>query len=68
MKMTAGCVMNETVSGEPMTLKLINEINEKMKFLYNKYLLTHGLRRMGCNAPIKPHFNYACPSGTLTLM
>ena len=33
MKMIAGCVMNETVSGKSMTLNFINEINEKMKFL-----------------------------------
>ena len=42
-----GCVMDETMSGEPMALKVINQINEKLKFLYRKSsFLTPGLRRM----------------------
>ena len=28
--------MDETMSGEPIPLKLINEINVKLKFLYGK--------------------------------
>ena len=31
-----GCVMDETMSGEPMALKVINKINGKLKFLYWK--------------------------------
>ena len=31
-----GCVMDETMSGEPMALKVINKINGKLKFLYRK--------------------------------
>ena len=31
-----GCVMDETMSGEPMPLKDINNINGKLKFLYRK--------------------------------
>ena len=39
--------MDETMSGEPMALKVINQINEKLKFLYRKSsFLTPGLRRM----------------------
>ena len=32
-----GCVMNETVSGEPMVLKVVNKVNRKLKFLYKKF-------------------------------
>ena len=56
-----GCVMDETVSGEPIGLKVLNKINDKLKSLYRKYsFLTPGLRRMLCNALIQPHFDYAC--------
>ena len=56
-----GCVMDETMSGEPMALKVTNKINGKLKFLYRKdSFLTLGLRRMLRNALIKPHFDYAC--------
>ena len=56
-----GCVLDETLCGEPMTLKALNKINEKLKFLYrqNKFL-TPTLYRMLCNAIIQPHFDYAC--------
>ena len=32
-----GCVLDETLSGEPMALKALNKINGKLKFLYRKY-------------------------------
>ena len=55
-----GCVLDETLSGEPMTLKALNKINAKLKFLYRKNkFLTPTLRRMLCNAIIQPHFDYA---------
>ena len=48
-------------SGEPMALKVVNKINEKLKFLYRKNkFLTPELVRMLCNALIQPHFDYAC--------
>ena len=48
-----GCVMDETMSGEPMALKVINKIDGKLKFLYRKNSVsTPGLRRMLCNALI----------------
>ena len=31
-----GCVLDETMSGELIALKVINEINSKLKFLYRK--------------------------------
>ena len=56
-----GCVKDETMSGEPITLKVIKKINGKLKFLYRKNsFLTPGLQRMLCNALIQPHFDYAC--------
>ena len=57
------CVLDETMSGEPMPLNVINKLNGKLKFLYRKYrLLSPELRRMLCNALIQPHFDYACPA------
>ena len=58
-----GCVLDETMSGEPMALKVINKINGKLKFLYRKNrFLSPELRRMLCNALIQPYFDYACPA------
>ena len=56
-----GCVMDKTMSGEPMALKVVNKTNRKLKFHYRKNsFLTPGLQRMLCNALIQPHFDYAC--------
>ena len=56
-----GCVLDETLCGEPMTLKALNKINGKLKFLYRKNkFLTATLCRMLCNAIIQLHFDYAC--------
>ena len=50
------------MSGEPMTLNVINKINGRLKFLYRKNrFLSPKLRRMLCNAPIQPHFDYTYP-------
>ena len=58
-----GWVLDETMSGEPMALKVISKINGKLKFLYRKNrFLSPELRRMLCNALIQPHFDYACPA------
>ena len=49
------------MSGEPVALKVVNKINEKLKFFYRKNkFLTPELRRMLSNALIQPHFDYAC--------
>ena len=49
--------MDETISGEAIALKVVNEINNKLKFPYRKNsFLTPAL----CNALIQPHFDYAC--------
>ena len=58
-----GCVIDKTMLGEPMPLKVINKINGKLELLYRKSrFLSPELRRMLCNALIQPHFDYACPA------
>ena len=40
---------------------VINKINSKLRFLYRKNrFLKPELQRMLCNAPLQPHFDYAC--------
>ena len=47
-----GCLMDETMSGETMALKIIHKINSKLKFLYRKNVfLTLKLRGL-CNVLI----------------
>ena len=56
-----GCILDETLNGESMALKVLNKVNSKLKFLYRKNkFLTPSLRRLLCNALIQPHFDYAC--------
>ena len=48
-----GCVLDKTMSGEPVVLKVINKINGKLKFLYWKNrFLSPEFQRMLCNALI----------------
>ena len=48
------------MSGETMTLKVVNKICGKLKFLCRKNkFLTPKLRRMLCNVLIQPHIDYA---------
>ena len=55
-----GCILDETMSGESMALKVINKINSRLKFLHRKNkFLTPALRRSLCNALNQPHFGYA---------
>ena len=56
-----GCLLDSTLSGEEMALKVFKKVNGRLQFLYRqgKYL-TPGLRRMICNVLIQPHFDYAC--------
>ena len=54
------CILDETISGESMDLKVINKINSRLKFLHRKNkFLTPALRRLLCNALTQPHFDYA---------
>ena len=46
-----GCVLDETFSGEPISLKALSKINGKLKFIYlENIFLTPTLRRILCNA------------------
>ena len=55
-----GCILDETMSGESMVLKVTNKANSRLKFLHRKNkFLTPTLRRLLCNALIEPHFDYA---------
>ena len=43
-----------------MALKLLNQINSRLKILHRKNkFLTTSLHRLLCNALIQPHFDYA---------
>ena len=56
-----GCVLIETLFGEPMALKALKKINGKLKFIHWKNKSqTLTLRRMLCNALIQPYFDAAC--------
>ena len=44
-----------------MALKVINEINSRLRFLYRKNkFLSPPLHRLLCNYLIQPNFDYAC--------
>ena len=56
------------MSGKPMTLKVINKIYNKLKFLYRKKrFLGPELQWMLCNVLIQSHFDYTC-AWTLILL
>ena len=56
-----GCLLDETLSGESMAIKVINKINIRLRFLYRKNrFLSPPLHRLLCNSLIQPHFDYAC--------
>ena len=46
-----GCMLNESMSGETMVLRVIEKINSRLKFLYRKNrFLDVPLGRLPCNA------------------
>ena len=54
------CILDETMPGESIALKIINKINSRLKFLHRKNkFLTPALHRLLCNTLIQPHFDYA---------
>ena len=56
-----GCILDDSLSGESMALKVLKKVNGRLSFLYRKQsFLSYKLRRMLCNALIQPHFDYAC--------
>ena len=56
-----GCVLDETILGETMAIRVIEKLNSRLKFLYRKNrFLDVPLRRLLCNVLIQPHFDYTC--------
>ena len=57
------CILDETMSGERMALRVVKKINSRLKFLYQKKLLLHvTCRRLLCSALIQSDFVYAATS------
>ena len=51
-----GCILDETMSGEPSAYETIKKINSGLNYLFRKkHFLTISLRRLLCNALIQPH-------------
>ena len=56
-----GGQLDEAMSGEAMTLNVINKIKIKLNFFHcMNCFLTSALRRLLCKASIQPHFDYSC--------
>ena len=56
-----GCSLDETLSGESMALKVVNEINSRLRFPYRKNIfMSSFFRRLLCNFPIHTLFDYSC--------
>ena len=55
-----GCILDETMSGEPMAYKTIEKINSRLKYLFRKkhFLTTVSV----CNALIQLHFEHCVVS------
>ena len=63
-----GCLLDKTLSGESMALKVINKIDHRLRFLYRKNrFLSPSLCRLLCNSLIQPHFDYAFSAWYLNL-
>ena len=53
-------MLDQAMSGETMTLSVVNKINNKLKFIYRKNrFLTPTVRPLLCSALIQPHFDHA---------
>ena len=51
----------KSLSGESMSLKVIDKINSGLQFLHiQNHFLTHPLCRLLCNPLIQPYFDYVC--------
>ena len=58
-----GCSLDANLSGEPMEINSLKEINAKLKLLYRQNkLLNLKLLRLLSNSLIQPHFDYVCIS------
>ena len=55
------CILDESLSGEPMALNVFDKINSHLKFLKRRnHFLTPLLHRLLCNVLIQPLFDYSC--------
>ena len=64
-----GCILDETMSGEPMAHKTIKKTNSRLNCLFRKkHFLTASLRRLLCNALIQPYFDYGCTAWYIWLL
>ena len=53
-----GCQLDSKLSGKALLSKILEKMNPKLKFLYQKSrYLTPSFRRLLCNALIQPHFD-----------
>ena len=56
-----GCMLDESMPGETMALRVIEKIHSRLKFLYRKnWFLDVLLCSLLCNALVQPHFDYVC--------
>ena len=56
-----GCIVDESLSRESMTLHVFNKVNSRLRFLCRQNrLLNKPLERLLRNAMIQPFFDYAC--------
>ena len=56
-----GCILDNSLSGESIAIKVLGLINGRLQFLYRKQrFLTYPLRRLLCNALIQPRYDYPC--------
>ena len=56
-----GCILDESLSGELMTLNVIDETNSSARFLYRQHrFLTPTLSWFLCNEMIQPLFGHVC--------
>ena len=56
-----GCILDQSLSGESMTLNVIDKVNSHLKFLHRQNrFLTPPLHRLLCNALTQPLFDSTC--------
>ena len=56
-----GCWLDKALSAKYVTLKVLNKISIRLRFLYIKdKFLPPPLCRLLCNSIMQPHFDYAC--------
>ena len=64
-----GCILDQSLSGESMALKVIDKVTSRLKFLHKQktHFLTAPSRRLLCKALIQTFFDYPCTDSFLNL-